>query len=307
MKSHVFGFALLSVAAVGASAPAQAASTRTFVSSSGVDTNPCTITQPCATFAGAYANTLPNGIIAALDPGKYGPLTITTGLTINGNGWAAITGPAGGDAIDITAASGNVTLIGLELDGAGAGKHGIFLMSTLTGTAALNVRDCVVSNFTDSGIAIQPSAQPTFETMFASILNSYSQNNGNGIKIAPTGMGIVYFVIDQTTVNNNSSNGFEFSGNVNVVVGSITRSQANYNGNDGILLNGSTVTIKNCYVTINNIGLSVTNSGIMNLSGSELNFQNSYDVYVDSGSAAFSYGDNNITEISGTLMSRSLQ
>src|SRR5580704_8067253 len=113
MKSHVFGFALLIAAAVIASAPAQAQNgslTRSFVSSAGVDTNPCTITQPCATFAHAYTAIGANGIIAALDPGKYGPLTITGPVTINGNGWAAITAPAQGAGITINANTGNVIL-----------------------------------------------------------------------------------------------------------------------------------------------------------------------------------------------------
>src|ERR1700679_4037231 len=126
MKSPIFGFALLSVIAVVASAPAQAQNgslTRSFVSSAGVDTNPCTITQPCATFAQAYTKVGANGIVAALDPGKYGPIIISSPVTINGNGWAAITGTSGNDAIAIMAASGNVTLTGLELDGAGAGLH----------------------------------------------------------------------------------------------------------------------------------------------------------------------------------------
>src|SRR5580704_2892242 len=120
MKSHVFGFALLIAAAVIASAPAQAQNgslTRSFVSAAGVDTNPCTITQPCATFAQAYTAIGANGIIAALDPGKYGPLTITGPVTINGNGWAAITGPSGNAAITINASSSdNVLLTGLEID-----------------------------------------------------------------------------------------------------------------------------------------------------------------------------------------------
>jgi hypothetical protein len=97
MKSHAIGLALLSVTALVASAPAQAQNgtlTRSFVSSSGVNTNPCTITLPCATFAQAYTAVGTNGIVAALDPGKYGPLTISGPVTINGNGWAAITAPA---------------------------------------------------------------------------------------------------------------------------------------------------------------------------------------------------------------------
>src|ERR1700728_481861 len=119
MKSHLFGFALLSAIAIVVSAPAQAA-TRTFVSSGGADTNACAISQPCATFAQAYAATLPNGIITALDPGKYGAIATTGPVTINGNGWATITAPATNAGIIISAVAGNVTLTGLEIDGAGA-------------------------------------------------------------------------------------------------------------------------------------------------------------------------------------------
>jgi hypothetical protein len=86
MKSHVLGLALLSAIAIVASVPAQAQNgslTRSFVSSAGVDTNACTIAAPCATFAHAYTAIGANGIIAALDPGKYGPITITGPVTIH--------------------------------------------------------------------------------------------------------------------------------------------------------------------------------------------------------------------------------
>src|ERR1700723_1661519 len=168
MKSHVFGFALLSAVAIVASSPAQAQNgslTRSFVSSSGVDTNACTITAPCATFAEAYTKISANGIIAALDPGKYGPLTIIGPVTINGNGWAAITGPSGGTAITINAGSGNVTLTGLEIDGAGAASNGIVFN---TGDN-LTVTNCVVQNFfysgsvtTGNGILMQPTSAISF-------------------------------------------------------------------------------------------------------------------------------------------------
>src|ERR1700735_1497257 len=102
----------LALATIVVSAPAQAQNgslTRSFVSSSGVDTNACTITAPCATFAEAYTKIAANGIVAALDPGKYGPITIAGPVTINGNGWAAIAAPAQGAGITINAVSGNVT------------------------------------------------------------------------------------------------------------------------------------------------------------------------------------------------------
>src|SRR6202047_3629768 len=96
--------AVFALAATLPSAPAQAAGslTRTFVSSTGVDSNPYTIAQPCATFATAYNAVQANGIIAALDPGKYGPITITGPVTVNGNGWAAITAPAEGIGINVS-------------------------------------------------------------------------------------------------------------------------------------------------------------------------------------------------------------
>src|SRR5580704_3887074 len=133
MKSHIFGLALLSVTAIVTSAPAQAQNgslTRSFVSSSGSDSNSCMITAPCQSFAQAYTKVGANGIVAAIDPGKYGPIAITGPVTVNGNGWAAITAPATGNGITIGAGStDNVTLTGLEIDGAGAAYNGIVFNS----------------------------------------------------------------------------------------------------------------------------------------------------------------------------------
>ncbi len=188
MKSHAFGFALFSLTALVASAPAHAQNgtlTRSFVSSAGVDTNPCTVAQPCATFAQAYTMVGANGIIAALDPGKYGPLfNITTGLTINGNGWAAITAPGNGNGITISAGTANVTLIGLEIDGAGAGYNGI----VLNAAGSLTVTNCTLQNF-----AYNPSVFPS----------------GYGIALQPTS-GTLDFAITNTTVSNNSNIGISY-------------------------------------------------------------------------------------------------
>src|SRR5271156_5333100 len=119
MKSRAL-FVLSLATAFVASVPAQAQNgtlTRSFVSSAGSDSNACTITAPCATFAHAYTAVEANGIIAALDPGKYGPLSIVGPVTVNGNGWAAITGLAGnnGITVNISGGTGNVILTGLEI------------------------------------------------------------------------------------------------------------------------------------------------------------------------------------------------
>jgi hypothetical protein len=164
--------------------------TRSFVSTAGSDSNPCTITAPCATFAQAYTAIGANGIIAALDPGRYGPLTnITTGVTINGNGWSAITAPAQNAGITINAGSGAVTLIGLEIDGAGAAYNGIVVNSA----GSFTVIDCTLQNFIvnentpfTTGIGIL--MQPTSGTLDFTISNTTASNNTTGgIFYQPTG------------------------------------------------------------------------------------------------------------------------
>ena len=206
MQSHVFRFAQLSVIAIVASAPAHAAGTltRTFVSSAGIDSNPCTITQPCATFARAFTQVQANGIIAALDPGKYGPLTITYPVTVNGNGWAAITAPAQGYGITVNAGSGNVALIGLEIDGAQAADAGIVFNSG----SSLAVANCTLQNFVNdgqnptsgAGIFIQPSG-----TLDLTITNTTASNNAlSGIYYRPlSGSPNSNGVIKDVIANNN--------------------------------------------------------------------------------------------------------
>src|SRR6202163_776970 len=59
---------------------------RTWVSGVGDDANPCSRTAPCKTFAGAISKTAAGGEIDALDPGGFGAVTITKGITIDGGG-----------------------------------------------------------------------------------------------------------------------------------------------------------------------------------------------------------------------------
>jgi hypothetical protein len=252
MKSHVLGLALFSAAAIIATTPAQAQNgtlTRSFVSSSGVDGNPCTVTQPCASFAHAYTTIGANGIIAALDPGKYGPLTITGPVTINGNGWAAITGPAQGNGITVNASSGNVILSGLEIDGAGAAYNGI----VFTSGSSLTISNCIVKDF---------------------IVNSEDSNgtSGNGILIAPT-FGTINFTIANTVAVNNANAGIAYlppSGSA-TATGAIDHVVANNNGFAGITTDlyltpggSAAVSISNS-VASNNFSTGISTAGSANI------------------------------------------
>jgi hypothetical protein len=246
MKSNVILFALLSLTAIVANAPAQAQTgmlTRSFVSSSGVDANACIITAPCASFAQAYTKVGANGIVAALDPGKYGPINITSPVTINGNGWAAITAPAGGNGITINASSGSVILNGLEIDGAGAAYNGIALDSA----DSLTVSNCTVQNFIQN---------PT----------TLSSLTGNGIIMAPTSSALA-LAITNTTLSNNAASGVSYfpEAGGTVTNGLIDHVIAQANGN-GISvatgLGGATVINVSNSIASNNraVGIFVDNA-----------------------------------------------
>src|ERR1700728_3796507 len=192
---RILSLAIVATSTLVLSLPASAGSlTRTFVSSAGSDSNPCTVTQPCASFAAAYNAVAPNGIVAALDPGKYGPLAIGGPVTIDGNGWAAITAPANGNGITISAGpSDNVVLRGLTVDGGGvAGTTGIVFNSG----QSLTVNNSVFRHLGNQALNSTPAAT-TAESLTLS--NSYfTDNGGGGILIEPTGSGAINASINRT-------------------------------------------------------------------------------------------------------------
>lgn len=68
------------------SASAATASQRTWVASTGSDSNPCTRSKPCATFQKALLETAAGGEVDAEDSADYGPIEITFPVTIDGGG-----------------------------------------------------------------------------------------------------------------------------------------------------------------------------------------------------------------------------
>jgi hypothetical protein len=229
----------LSVGALALSLPVHASGTltRTFVSSAGNDSNPCTIAAPCASFAAAYAAAAPNGIVAALDPGKYGPLTITGPVTIDGNGWAAITAPSNGAAISISAgASDAVILRGLTIDGAGVGSGGILFN---TG-GSLTVAGCVVRGNSSNGLAVFSNG-PTPVTL--TVEDSYFINTGtSGAYLAGFGSGALTASFARTEFTGNGIDGLELegAGGTGAISVTVTDSVAANNFNAGFEVDSDT-------------------------------------------------------------------
>jgi hypothetical protein len=96
---------------------------RTFVSGLGNDANTatfCSRPKPCRTLAAAYTVTEVGGEIVALDPGEFGPITITGRLSIFGTQNALIGVATGGTGVTINAgASDRVIIKDFIITGAG--------------------------------------------------------------------------------------------------------------------------------------------------------------------------------------------
>jgi hypothetical protein len=299
--------AALAVTLPAASAQAQHGSlTRSFVSSSGQDTNPCTITAPCATFAVAYTKISANGIIAALDPGKYGPLTgpsaITGPVTINGNGWAAITGPAGGAAISINAGDFDaISLSGLEIDGAAVATYGI--LSSHEGS--LNISNCIIRQF-QYGILLNSTGD--VELTDSTIANTTTF----GVLFAPVG-GLATFTFDHVrflrnngtavSIDNSNDEGHthEASGFNSLFSGNSTAISTN--GDDGD--SNPHVTLDNINIVNNTTGIALS-GGFVYLSRSTLSWNTTgYSILGDA--VLLSTGNNLLADSNniGTLGSQS--
>jgi hypothetical protein len=188
---------------------AWAASQRTFVSGNGLDTNPCSITAPCRSFAGALVNTLPGGEIYVLDTAGYGSVTINQAVSIvNQTSTAAATSTGGGFAITISAAiTDKVVLRGLTIVGGNSGSNGVVFNSG----ASLIIQDCSISDFTQSAIQFQTT---NAAQLFVS--NTRMANTPiAGINVTPqmpSGSGTVHVTVSHVLGHNNGSSPFFFDG-----------------------------------------------------------------------------------------------
>src|ERR1019366_4921276 len=222
----------LALAATLSAAPAQAQNARSFVSPTGSDAAACTLAAPCRTFAVAISKTNAGGEIDILGTAGYGSFTIDRPISIVNPGGveAGIAVGSGGTGITINAGFGaTVILRGLTIEGAGVGLYGI----NFTGSGSLEIIDCVVRNFTGSGIFVEPS-----NTTKLLISNTFVLDNGNaGIYLASQTISAVQVVtIDRVTVNNNNYGIYMDlpPGGSPEIVGTITNSIINNNTTAGL-------------------------------------------------------------------------
>jgi hypothetical protein len=259
-------FLLALIVTALANMPALAQPLRVFVSGLGLDTNPCTVTQPCRTFQHAHDIVAANGEIDVIDPAGYGPLTITKGISIQAHGFSGITQldvSTAAITVNITT-SDPVSLNGLLLDGGG------------TGFAGVNIK-------AGPSVTILSSVVRHFQTG----INDQTSTNGSNL------------LIEDTVASDNGLTGiavFPFGTNTKATLNRIT---ANNNGSSGVHVGGH-ATISNSVMSNNIVG--VQNEGGAIWLAKNVISGNGTGVIVSGSGTVRSYGDNYIND-NGTPVS----
>jgi hypothetical protein len=139
---------------VGFSTMAYAQATRTWVSGTGDDANPCSRTAPCKTFAGAISKTAAAGEINVIDTGGFGAVTITKSISIIADHVEAGVLVSGTNGIVINAGvNDRIFLEGLDIEGLGTGLNGIDFLAG----KELYVTRCQIRHFIQNGVNVASS------------------------------------------------------------------------------------------------------------------------------------------------------
>jgi hypothetical protein len=282
-KYKSFGAAIAVASALFAiSAPAHAQATRTWVSGVGSDSDPCSRTAPCKTFAGAISKTAVNGIINCIDSGAYGAVTIVKSITIDCHDVFASTlsnqdAPTG---IIINIAAGDpkdpwrtVRLRNIDIEGVGTASTGISIISA----SAVILEEMEITGFIKQGISDVRTEGSTMLTVKNSVI---ANNAGVGVQAAATAPNNV--VLDNVHSVKNLFGVAVGKGN-NVVV---NRSVLYGNVTAGAQVDPSgQLTVDNSVVSANQAGIS--GAGSITLANTDLSFNSNA-----LPNATTSYGNN---------------
>ena len=182
-------------------ASAATAYSQTWVSNTGNDANPCTMTAPCRTFQQAVNLTSTWGQVGVLNAGDYGPITINKAIRIEGSGLASSTATSG-NAITVNTPAGSVVQlhglsvhgngaqVGIQSQGAGAldidhvqvtGFHSNCIqIVVVVGPVNVVIKDSTIENCSGAGIYLSPEAS---YPSTAKIINSHVRFANGGLAV----------------------------------------------------------------------------------------------------------------------------
>lgn len=278
--------------------PANAQTTRTWISGVGDDANPCSRTAPCKTFAGAISKTAPSGEINCLDPGGFGAVTITKAITLKcdpmSNGGVLVAGTNG--IVVVAGTSDNVVLEGLDFEGlaptSGPGLSGVLISQA----ASVHIINCVIRNFSVAGVNIAPSSSG----VSVDVIDTVIENSAEGIFVKPTGGATVRGTVDRTRLLSNSGDGMFLNGNGGggSIKMAVRDSEAANNGANGFGVFSNSVVaqlqIDSSTANNNGTGIAATGGGATARFTRSTVFANGTGANGSSGGSVLSYQTNSV-------------
>jgi Right handed beta helix region len=256
---------------VGLATAATAADAILYVSTSGSNSNPCTLAKPCRSLQYAISKTPAGGELHVLDSGFYGNnATVNKSMTINGNGYTVTLGAP----ITVNSGGATVALRGLALNGQGGTQQGIDVIAA----ARVHIERCLVYGYSLIGVSLESQDTEVFvsdtivrdndgpgvvdtSTGASTLTVDNSQFNGNGSWGLST---IVEATVTRSSAVGNSVGFAAFQGRM-----TITSSTAAQNTSIGIHANvGSEVTLESVVSHGNGTGLTVATGSAARISNS---------------------------------------
>ena len=287
----------------GLALPAQAQATRTWVSGTGDDANPCSRTAPCKTFAGAISKTAAGGEIDTIDNGAFGTVTINKALSIvgMGPGRSGVLAP-GTNGITVNAGPTDVVRIeGLAIEGQGTGTNGIRFIAG----AALHVRNCLIYGFNAAnadGIAFTPAANNPELYVSDSTIAENGAGQGGGIDVGPTGTAGAVAVIDNVRFENNNTFAIRADGNGSSGIVHIAARNSVFAGsNSAGAINArdtgsgvSTISVSGSTITNNLAAFGANGAGATVIVSKSIISLNTTVASASAGGVVFTNGDNSV-------------
>jgi hypothetical protein len=205
----------------------------------------------------------PHVALPVLDPGDFGPVTITRAISIFNDavGVAGTISSSGTSGIVVSAGANDlVKLRGLIFDGLNSSVSGIQINSALRVT----IQNCVIQEFGPSaaGINVTPSNSMTLKIQDSTIIN-----NNIGVNIKPSGGATVYASIERTRIDNNAGDGVHADGTGGgPVLLNISDSSMSVNAGNGLVVlsgpsNAKANVIRGSFGTNGGAGIKADQSG----------------------------------------------
>ncbi|HWM24535.1 MAG TPA: right-handed parallel beta-helix repeat-containing protein [Chthoniobacterales bacterium] len=262
MTSKIVRFFAAATLAAGFSTAAHAQATRTWVSGTGSDANPCSRTAPCQTWAGAFVKTATNGEISALDPGGFGAVTLSKSITLNGDGTLASILNAGttGIIVNITTnlTTDKVVIRNISIQGAGTGTDGVRIID---GQEVI-LDNVTIIGFTDAGVDVTQSQSGN-----VFLRNVRISKGAVGVRTQTTA-GAVNGTFENVAIDGMTSHGMECVNNTTLALRNVETSRC---GGSGVRSAAASVNlaVENSVSSGNNFGyeavlgnLRIANSGM---------------------------------------------